>query len=160
MSRALRPYQWLHVATHRGRRHYHGIAASEEDVGDERMPLHVPLQHVVAGGFESLLGPNGCELSPSKTVSAVSVAILALRDMLAFRRAHVRLSDTYLGREEQDCFAILVLQALDRVAVEPRHVLFLLASRVRIHSFAYELGDRAHVDLGDSWLLHLRDDLL
>ena len=82
------------------------------------------------------------ELRPAKTEGAVGVAGLAL------------------GREEQHCLAILVLNAVQNFTVELRHVHFHLASRVRVEFVPDFLGDSLDLFLVGTFPVQFRHALV
>ncbi len=115
------PQQWLHVGAQALGRHDHRIATGHQDVGDLGMLAEVADERVGGLRREAQIGiPD--ELCPAEAVGAVRVTGLPL------------------GREVQHGLLVLVLHALQRILLQPRHVEFLLAGGVRVEGVA-DRGD-------------------
>ena len=101
--------------------HHHGVATGDQQVGHFGVLLQVAVQllGISAGHFQVFVTHK---LRPAEAEGAVAVAGLAL------------------GREEQHGFAVLVLHAVQHLAVQFRHVHFHLARRVRVQFVPDFLG--------------------
>ena len=130
--------QRLDVAAQHRLTHDHRVAAGEQHAGDLRVLLQVRDEpgDVVGGHLQVRLAD---ELGPAEAVRAVRVTGLAL-----------------FGEEEHG-LRVLVLQAVDRLVADPRHVELELARRVRVEPHAHLVGGRLHLGRGRAVAQQPRD---
>ena len=113
----LRLQQWLEVLNQVFGFHHHRVAASDQQVAHFGVLLQVAVKLFCfgAGHLQVFIAH---ELRPAEAEGAVGMASLAL------------------GREEKHGFSVLMLHAIQNLAVQFRHVHFHLAGGVRVQLVA------------------------